>query len=388
MGTPAIPHFDTIIIGSGSIGTPAALYLAMADQKTLVLDATASSGQGSNKHAIGGIRATHSDPAKISLCMRSIEIFSTWQDLYGDDLEWNKGGYTFVAYHEREENMLKDLLTIQKSFGLNIDWYQADEMLKFVPGLNPRNLRGGTFSPDDGNASPLLTAHAFFKQAVRRGVEFRFNEPVTELLVQNGRIVGVKTSKGAFAADVVINAAGANARFIGELAGLHLPVQPDSHEAAITEPLQRLFHPMVVDIRSTPGSSNFYFYQHYTGQIMFCITPSPNIWGNDTRETSEFLPMVARRMVEVMPALQNIRVRRTWRGLYPMTPDGSPIVGWSREVQGLLLAVGMCGQGFMLGPGLGELLARLVTQATQPGDELVLKSFSPDRSFIGQEKLK
>ena len=49
---------------------------------------------------------------------------------------------------------------------------------------------------------------------------------------------------------------------------------------------------MVVDIRPTPGSSNFYFYQHCTGQIMFCITPSLNLWGNDTRETSEFLPMV------------------------------------------------------------------------------------------------
>ena len=97
---------------------------------------------------------------------------------------------------------------------------------------------------------------------------------------------------------------------------------------------------MVVDIRPVTGSANYYFYQHATGQIVFCITPSPSIWGEDCRETSEFLPMVARRMVDVMPRLANIRVRRTWRGLYPMTPDGFPIVGWSKEAEGYLAGRG------------------------------------------------
>jgi sarcosine oxidase subunit beta len=82
----------------------------------------ASVGQGSNKTAIGGIRATHSDPAKIRLSLKSIEIFSTWKERYGDDQGWVQGGYSFVAYREREERILKDLLEIQKRYGLNIDW--------------------------------------------------------------------------------------------------------------------------------------------------------------------------------------------------------------------------------------------------------------------------
>ena len=98
--------------------------------------------------------------------------------------------------------------------------------------------------------------------------------------------------------------------------------------------------------------------------------------------------MVARRLVSVMPKLANLRVRRTWRGLYPMTPDGFPIVGWTHEVEGYLLAVGMCGQGFMLGPGLGELLARLVAGDLEPEDQEVLDRLSPYREFAGQEKLK
>jgi sarcosine oxidase subunit beta len=172
------------------------------------------------------------------------------------------------------------------------------------------------------------------------------------------------------------------------MTGLDLPVKPDSHEAAITEAVAQFLKPMVVDIRPTEGSTNYYFYQHLTGQIIFCITPSPSIWGFDVRETSDFLPMVAQRMLEIMPRLANIRVRRTWRGLYPMTPDGFPIIGWAKEPSNVLLAVGMCGQGFMLGPGVGELLTRMVSNALLPDDNEILQIVSPYRKFVGQEALK
>lgn len=382
------PHFDVIIIGAGSIGSPTAFSLARAGLKVLVLDGAHSVGQGSNKRAIGGIRATHSDPAKIQLCLRSLEVFSTWKQTYGDDIEWDKCGYLFVAYQDREEKVLKDLLVTQKSFNLNIDWYNAEDLRRIVPDLNPNGLMGGTFSPDDGSASSLLACHAFYTQAVRLGAEFKFNETVTGILVEGDRVKAVQTDKGTYAADVVINAAGAWANQVGKLTGLDLPVKPDSHESAITEAVARFLGPMVVDIRPTVGSSNYYFYQHLTGQIVFCITPSPNIWGYNTNETSEFLPMVSRRMIEIMPRLSNIRVRRTWRGLYPMTPDGAPLVGWVKEIQGLLLAVGMCGQGFMLGPGIGELLTRMVTGKTLPEDQIILQILDPYRQFSGQELLK
>jgi sarcosine oxidase subunit beta len=382
------PHYDVIVIGAGSIGAPTAFYLARAGLKTLVLESGASVGQGSNKKAIGGIRATHSDPAKIRLCLRSIDIFSTWQEIYGEDIEWYEGGYVYVAYREREEKILKELLIKQKSFGLNIDWLKSDDLLKVVPDLHMEGLLGGTFSPQDGSASPLLAVHAFYSQAIRLGAEFHYNEPVTGITVESGKVKAVQTPNGTYSTDVVINAAGAWAYQVGHLTGLDLPVKPDSHESAITEPVARFLNPMIVDIRPAPGSSNYYFYQHITGQIVFCITPSPNLWGYDCSETSQFLPMVSKRMLEIMPRLANIRVRRTWRGLYPMTPDGAPIVGRVNEIQGMILAVGMCGQGFMLGPGIGELLARMVIGNEEPGDQIVLDTLSPYRQFSGQELLK
>ena len=167
------------------------------------------------------------------------------------------------------------------------------------------------------------------------------------------------------------------------------PVQPESHEAGITEPVAHFLDPMLVDIRPAPGSANYYFFQLRDGQVVFCITPSPSISGFDRRETSVFLPQVASRMVDLVPRLANLRVRRTWRGLYPMTPDGIIICDKVKEAEGLYLAVGMCGQGFMIGPGMGELLARMVARTgLSAEDEETLAILSPYRAFEGVEQLK
>ena len=380
--------YDVIVVGAGSVGMPTAMYLAEKGLKVLCLDQFASPGQGSNKAAIGGLRATHSAPAKISLCLDSIKTVSTWKETHGDDIEWFQGGYVFVAYRPQEEKVLKDLLVIQKKAGLNIEWYGKDEMLKRVPGLYPEGLIGGTLSPEDGSASPMLTNCAFHKRAVELGVECRFNERVTSIMRRKGKVVGVRTDRGGYATECVINAAGAWARSLAQLGGIDAPVTPDCHEAGITEPAARFLKPMLVDIRKAPGSVNYYFHQAATGQVIFCITPDPAIIGSDRRETSDYLPMVARRMVGLMPKLANLKVRRTWRGMYPNTPDGSPIVGYSKELEGYLDAVGMCGQGYMLGAGVGALVSRLVTKTLAGTDEAILHELRPDREFAGTEALK
>jgi len=379
---------DVIIVGAGSVGLPLSMSLSELGFKVTVIDSRPSPGQGENKHAIGGIRATHSDPAKILTCLRSLEIFSTWKDKFGDDIEWQKGGYTFPVYRKQEETALKGILPIQKKFGLNINWVGPDRIEEVVPGINKQSLLGGTFSPNDGSASPLISANAFYKRGVSNDVDHHFKEKVTSIIVENGKAVGVNTDKDTYLAPIVVDAAGGYSRELARTAGTDIPVIPDSHEGAITEPVKQFFTTMVVDLRPAPGSKNYYFYQNRHGQIVFCITPDPPIIGTDKRETSLFLPQVARRMVNLLPRLRHVRVRRVWRGLYPMSPDGSPLVGWNRDVKGLLHVTGMCGQGFMLGPGIGEVGARLIADKSTENDKTILEGFDPYRKFGGEEALK
>jgi sarcosine oxidase subunit beta len=271
---------------------------------------------------------------------------------------------------------------------LNIDWVGQQEIKALVPGINAGGLRGGTVSPDDGSISPLLSINAFYRRALELGAEFRFKETITKINCQKGKVAGVTTDRGSYSTEVVIDAAGPFSPELCHTARVDLPIAPDSHEGAITEPVQPFFHCMVVDIRPAPGSESYYFYQNKHGQVIFCITPDPPIVGKDKRETSVFLPQVCARMVRLLPRLKNLRVRRTWRGLYPMTPDGAPLVGWNRQVKGLLHTTGMCGQGLMLAPGVAELAARMVTGQATADDEIIIEEFSPYRKFEADEALK
>ncbi len=380
--------YDAAIIGAGSVGLPLSYELARRGLKVVVLDKQPSMGRGQNRAAIGGIRATHSDPAKIAICQLSLALVQQLERDHGFDVDWFAGGYLFPAYDEKRAATLRQLLAVQQGYKLDIDWIDADRVRELVPGISPDGLRGGTFSPGDGSASPLKVALAYYALAKQNGADFRFDEEVRQLEVDGGRLTRVVTSRDSYAAGSVIDASGASARQLGRMLGIDVPVYPDSHEAGITEPVQRFFQPMVVDIRPDEQSANYYFYQNKEGQVVFCITPQPKVEGVDCDCTSTFLPLVTRRMVSLYPRLRHLKVRRTWRGLYPMTPDGFPIVSRVEGIDNLILAVGMCGQGFMLGPGLGQILAEVLVDQRAEAHQPVFDQLSLYREFSGQETLK
>jgi sarcosine oxidase subunit beta len=379
--------YDIVIAGAGSVGLPLSWQLALRGYKVAVLDHEASWGRGQNRAAIGGIRATHSDPAKIRICMESIAIISSMLETHGLDVEWVKGGYLYVAYDEKEETSFKELLVLQRKSGLDIDWVEPQAIAEIAPGIRMEGLKGGTLSPGDGFASPLMTSTAFHLLALRAGVDFFFDTRIESVNRRGDMVESIEANGEVWGADIFVNAAGAEAADLASLAGFDIPVHPDCHEAGVTEPVERFLGPMVVDIRSSTESGNYYFYQAKTGQVVFCITPRPQIWGRDKDSTSSFLPQCVQRMLDLYPRLRNLRVRRTWRGMYPMTPDGLPIIGYPESAKNFLHAVGMCGQGFMMGPGLGKILAESIASGRSPyGD--IFEELGVSRSFDHIELLK
>ena len=85
-----------------------------------------------------------------------------------------------------------------------------------------------------------------------------------------------------------------------------------------------------------------------TGEIFACDITQ---WQQDFLES----------LVHLMPALAAIELVNGWAGLYEMTPDHNPVIGEHPDLRGFYLANGFSGHGFMMAPGVGQVLAEFVT---------------------------
>src|SRR5207245_8985811 len=86
--------------------------------------------------------------------------------------------------------------------------------------------------------------------------------------------------------------------------------------------------------------------------------PPAEHFGTDV--TAPTMQRIARRMVELMPALRPLPVERAWSGIIAMTPDLMPIIDALPSPRGLVLATGFGGNGFGTSPAFGEAVAQLV----------------------------
>lgn len=129
-----------VIIGAGCVGLPLSYYLARKGLKVRVFDREPSPGRGENRAAIGGMRATHSHLAKIKICLLSLELIRNIREEHGIEVDWVQGGYLFPAYDQEKESTSRNLLAVQRQFGLEIDWIGPVEGEELVPGINSHGL--------------------------------------------------------------------------------------------------------------------------------------------------------------------------------------------------------------------------------------------------------
>jgi sarcosine oxidase subunit beta len=371
--------FDAIVIGGGIIGTSTGYYLSRHGLKVLLLEKDFLTA-GSTGRCITGIRQQFSTPATIQTAMKSVDLFKTMHKEFDRDVEWSDSGYLFLAHSPELKSLFEKNITIQRQYGLDVSFISAEACQKIVPLLDVEELIGAAWCPSDGQANPFLVVRGYSDGIRKNGGEVKIKSEVGSIEVSGGKVRSVSTRSGeTYHAPVVINAAGPWAKQVGAMAGVTLNVEPDRHEALITEGVQYARIPMVVDYRPDGG----YFVQRLSGQFIGCFTPEKKVPGFSTDSTLEFLVEMSRRMCRLIPALENVAVLRQWAGSYSMTPDGNPIVD-KTDLDGFYCSVGMCGHGFMLGPALGQYLADYIVHGKW---EIAMDEFAFGRSFGEKESM-
>lgn len=373
-------RYDAVVIGAGIVGLSTAYYLSGRGLKVLIVEKNYPAS-GSTGRCIGGIRMQFSTETSIRLMQESMSLFENMEKEFGFSVEFYKGGYLFLAHSEKKLEAFKSVSILQKGLGLNVKILSPAECAGFVPGLNITGLKGGVYSPDDGQAYPFKVTKGYISGIKKRGSDLRLYTEVTELNVAGNEVRGIILASGEeINSDTVINTAGPYARDIGLMAGLDLPIYPEEHEALITDRHEHKFDPMLVDYRP----DGCYFQQMVTGQIIGCYTPVPNKPGRVTESTSEFIIEMSKRTLRLVPDLGTLKVLRHWGGSYSMTPDGSPIIDHT-PLRGFFVAVGMSGHGFMFGPAAGKYLSDIIVDDNYPFD---WTEFKLDRNFSRKEVMK
>jgi len=353
---------DVVIIGSGIVGSSVAYHLAQAGcTNVLVVEREAHQGKGSTGKSMGGVRAQFSTPVNIQMSRYSIDFFSRFDEVVGHPADYRAHGYLFCATSESHLAYLRANHERQVAAGVNnVEWVSPEEIQAIVPQLRTDDILGGTFCPTDGFVDPHSVMMGFMKNARERGARLWLDTQVRGIAVENDQIAGVDTSRGRVATRVVVNAAGAWAAGVAQMAGAELPVEPLRRQLVPTEPFDQLpkRFPMVIDM-----STGFHFRREGKGILLAWNDPAETV-GFKTEFDATFVEKILTRAAARVPVLAEAGVnpRRAWAGLYEMTPDHHAIIGPAPSVKGLYFVNGFSGHGVMHSPASGRIAAELILQ--------------------------
>ena len=347
---------DVVVIGAGVQGCSIAYNLAKMGVKDIVVLEKGTICSGSTGRCGAGIRAQWGTEMNCRFGLAAVEKFEQLHEELGMDCGLNQSGYLMVAYKDSEFEQLQKSMKLQNSLGINTRVVTYDEAKEICPGLAAEDAVGFTFHERDGHADPFLTTFAYMEAAKRLGVEFLRFTVVTDVKTVAGRVAGVVTNRGDIDAPVVVNAAGGYSQFIAKMAGVEIPNFSERHEILITEPVEPgVCPPMLMSF-----SGNYYIQQRPHGSIIGGCSPEGHPQDYELGNSWDFLEMMSRTFVRLLPRTKGVRVVRQWSGLYNMTPDRQPVLCEADNVKGFFLSCGYSGHGFMFGPISGELLAQLI----------------------------
>lgn len=368
-----IDQADIVIIGGGVQGCSIAYNLAKRGQKNVVILEKCTVASGASGRCGAGFRQQFGTEMNCILARESVNIFEQLSSELEYDIEFNQSGYLILAYTEKEVLQFKKNVKLAVNLGIPAQLITPDDAREIVPILNTSGVMAATYCPTDGNVNPFRTTFAYAEAAQRLGVKlYQFTE-VKRINTKNGSINSVVTNKGSILTDIVINAAGGYAREIGEYAGVEIPVYAQRHQIMVTEPISHLFKPMLMSF-----SRNYYFQQLPHGSIIGGYgDPENEIIGHNIGTSWQFAATMAKKMINLIPELSNVRMVRQWSGSYTMSPDSQPIIGEHPKLKGFYMSVGFSGHGFMLAPIIGIMLAEYILdgKTSLPIDKLSITRF-------------
>ena len=354
-----IPRHDALIVGAGVVGCSVAFHLARRGvRRVAIVEREPIPGSGSTSKANGGIRAQFTTKVNVAMSLRSMEILDVLAPEIGDPPVYRKAGYLFLTASAERLAAMERAVAFQRSLGVTVELLDRDDALRLAPFVEGSDLVGGTFGARDGFIDPGALAGFFLREATQAGVELVCGAEVVAIDRTAAGSFVVTTTAGTREAGVVVNAAGAWSAGVAALVGVDLPVEPVRRHLLMTGPCPSLppVIPMTIDADTgilirREGDRVLVAYSNPDEPAAFVTAFDPSF---PERIAGPF----ERRFPRVADA--GLDLRRSWAGLYEVTPDHHAILGEAAGVPGFFIATGFSGHGIMHSPAAGEAVAEWI----------------------------
>src|SRR5262245_31147751 len=273
---PSLPsHARAVVIGGGIVGCSTDYHLARLGWRDVVLLERGQLSGGTTWHAAGLVGQLRSHANMTQLIRYSTELYSSLEADTGQATGWTRCGSVSVARTAERMIQLRRTASMARGIGVEAFVIGLDEAKRRWPLMRVDDLVGAVWLPGDGKANPADVTAALAKGARAGGVKIFENVKVTGITVADGAAVGVATSVGDVACDVVVNCAGLWAREIGRLAGVTVPLHPVEHMYMVTKPFDGV--PRDLPVMRDPDG-HIYFKEEVGGLVMGGFEPLAKPW--------------------------------------------------------------------------------------------------------------
>ncbi len=351
-------NFDAIIIGAGVMGASIAFHLAERGLKVAILERNVTAS-GATGHSSGLVRMHYDLAAESELTFASYKhYFNNWKERVGGECGFQKTGFMQIAKREHEDK-LRGNVANQQRIGINTSVISADDVKKLVPDFITDQFDFAAYEPDSGYADATLTTNSFIEAAKRNGAILIQNCEVTAIHTSGGRVTGVSTTKGEFAAPTIVSAAGPWAKHVAKLADVDVPLETWTHDVAFLHRPPSLGKiPAVID-----DTVNCYFRPEGSALIL-AAGEDESLRGEapdaeNQTPTPTFVEKLIDSMVMRIPKIEESGLHSIHVGRDGITPDQRAIYS-AAGPDGFYLACGLSGTGFKTAPAAGASMAELI----------------------------
>ena len=370
---------DVAIVGGGITGLSLAVELARLGKREILVLERRFTGAGGSSRNVGRIRAMQLTEELARFAIAAQAKHEALADELGVNTLFWRAGYGWVLYEEAEMARMAGVRDMLRSLGLKPELIGSAETMRRLPVLEGGKRPTGALMHSDAIVHHDAVLYAYRAAARRLGIRLMEETEVVEVLRQGDEVTGVRTAAGEVRAGLVVNAAGGWSGNFSARADVRIPNTPLRREALVTEAVQPFMQAAITFYRPQEG----WFNQTLRGELVAgCLAPAEEP-GVNLSATARSLGRTARTILAKAPRLGHLRVVRQWAGVYDMTPDRKPLVGPVARLKGFVQANGCNGRGFLLGPLIGELLARWLNSGERPA---LLDGFDANR-FEGREDM-